>query len=74
MHCNGKCYLARQLKEEQKQEVPLTKKSKIDVQLFNLSEPVRLSNCTKDISIKHVPAYFVKLSSFHPAIFHPPTV
>lgn len=76
MHCNGKCYLAKQLKEEQKQEqqAPVTKKYKIDVQLFNLSEPLQLSNCTRDNPIQHIAAYVLELSSFHPSIFHPPTV
>lgn len=76
MHCNGKCYLAKQLKEEQKkeQQAPVTKKAKIEVQLFNLSKAMQLSTFASDNSIEYMPTYVAVLSSFHPAIFHPPAV
>ncbi|HEX8356616.1 MAG TPA: hypothetical protein VF610_04360 [Segetibacter sp.] len=76
MNCNGKCYMAKQLKEEHKQDqqTPSAKKSKIEVQLFSLAESPQLNNCIKSNYIKHISNYRITLSTFHPAIFHPPAV
>lgn len=46
MHCAGKCYLARQLKEQQKdeQQIPNAKKQKFDAPPFFLPKPIFFSN------------------------------
>ncbi|GEO11200.1 hypothetical protein SAE01_36960 [Segetibacter aerophilus] len=76
MHCNGKCYLAKQLKEQgqQEQQLPSHKREKFEVQAFFLPEqltftPTNFCNavnyCDKDDTIKAV---------FLCSVFHPPTV
>ena len=44
MHCNGKCYLAKQLKEQEQQEqqAPIQKREKFEVQPFYLPTSVYL--------------------------------
>jgi hypothetical protein len=76
IHCNGKCYLAKQLKAEQKkdQQTPISKKSNIDLQWFDVPTTPQFTNITEDKITTHLPASAADLSSFHPAIFHPPIV
>ena len=76
MHCNGKCYLARQLKKQEKQDqqAPVAKKSKIEVQLFHPSEPLQMNICKQDGKIEYLPAYPLPLPSFSHSIFHPPAI
>lgn len=73
MHCNGKCYLAKQLKEQQKQEqAPTAKKDKTEVILFISQEEG--SPCAAGYS--SIKKYFtpndVRLVSFPRSVFHPP--
>lgn len=76
MHCNGKCYLTKQLKEQQKQDqqTPVTKKAKIEIQLFNLLERVHVDVYMQENKVEHSPSYLLQLSSFPHSVFHPPTV
>jgi len=76
MHCNGKCYLTRQLKaqEKQDQQAPAAKKSKIEVQLFNLSEPFQINICKQREKPEYLPLYLLPLPSFPHSVFHPPAV
>ena len=76
MHCNGKCYLAKQLKEQEKQDqqAPVAKKFKIEVQLFNLSEPLQINICKQGGKVEYLPAYPLPLSSFPHSVFHPPAI
>ena len=75
MHCNGKCYLAKKITEQEKKDSsPISKTEKFDVQLFFLPETLLLKN-TFSIILKH--QYIIKeenlVSSFPTSIFHPPT-
>jgi hypothetical protein len=76
MHCDGKCYLAKHLEDGQKQEqqLPTTKKINIDIQLFNVSEPVQLNLCKEENKIEYSSGYLLHLSSFPHSVFHPPSV
>ncbi len=44
MHCNGKCYLAKKLKEEEKKEkqAPVSKLEKFETQFFFLPNSIDL--------------------------------
>ncbi|MCW3114915.1 MAG: hypothetical protein JWR18_3311 [Segetibacter sp.] len=74
MHCNGKCYLAKQLKEQDKQDrqVPVNKKSNIDLQWLDLSEPIKIAGYNQDSfrNCKH--KHPSQLSSYPRSIFRPP--
>ena len=76
MHCNGKCYLAKQLKEQEKQDqqAPVAKKFKIEVQLFNLSEPLQINICKQGGKAEYLPLHPLPLSSFPHSVFHPPII
>lgn len=76
MQCNGKCYLAKQLKEQQKEDhqVPINKKAKIEIQLFNFSESSQLSICTGAGKAQYSSASVMPLSAFPRSVFHPPSV
>ncbi|HSU51779.1 MAG TPA: hypothetical protein VLJ41_14340 [Segetibacter sp.] len=75
MHCNGKCYLAKQLKEEQKQQqAPVAKKSTLDVPYYNIEQAVQLEVYSLENERRYLPARTEQLSSFAHSIFHPPTV
>ena len=75
MDCKGKCYLAKQLKEQEKQDqqAPVAKKFKIEV-LFNLSEPLQINICKQGGKVEYLPAYSLPLSSFPHSVFHPPAI
>lgn len=76
MHCNGKCYLTKQLKEQQqqKQQAPDAKAPTFDIipffvpKLFGIEQTVIFSKIQ----------YFIQdeclIYGFHRAIFHPPLV
>ena len=74
MHCNGKCYLSKKLKEQEKQDqqVPVSKNEQFSIQPFFVPAPFLLANTSTAIKIK----YFIKndhaIASASHAIFHPP--
>jgi hypothetical protein len=76
MHCNGKCYLSKKLKEQEKQDqqAPVSKNERFDVMPFFVSKPFTLENTASVIK----PLFVIKnesfVSSFPRSIFHPPTV
>lgn len=73
MHCNGKCYLAKQLKNQQKQEqAPVTKKDNLEVQLFLTAFEDNYPGIESYYKKSHYTFYDVKLTSFPRSIFHPP--
>lgn len=76
MHCNGKCYLAKKLKEQEKQDeqAPVTKKSKIEVHVFSPSEPLHINICYQSNKPEYLPAILLPLSSLPRSVFHPPAV
>ncbi len=73
MHCNGKCYLAKKLKEEGKSQSPASKSERSDV------SPFFVPTSYSFIGVQQLdkPEYFIKdenaVSSFPRFIFHPPT-
>ncbi len=74
-HCNGKCYLAKQLKqqEEQDQQAPAPKWEKVDVQPFFLPGSPDLSNDQLLVTTKYRTENEMLTFSFHRSIFHPPS-
>jgi len=72
MHCNGKCFLAKKLNEEGKNQSPASKSERSDLSPFFV--PGFYSFVGLHQSDK--PEYFIKdenaVSSFSPFIFHPP--
>lgn len=76
MHCNGKCYLFKKLKEQQNQDQqsPVTRNEKFDIIPFFIPKPFIL----KEPIMVFKSQYFIKNEnrtfSFHSSIFHPPSV
>ena len=74
MHCNGKCYLSKKIKEQEKQDqqAPVSKNERFDIAPFFVPKPVTLENTVFDIQ----PFFVIKndnsISSFPRSIFHPP--
>jgi hypothetical protein len=74
MHCNGKCYLSKKLKDQEKQDQsPLSKNERFDAQPFFIPQFFIL----KTAVVICKPRYFIKnentVSSFPQFIFHPPS-
>lgn len=73
MHCNGKCYLTKKLKQQQQEQTPVSRTEKFDIQPFFVPKVFLLKN-TYTVLQHH---YFIEdentLSSFSRFIFHPPT-
>lgn len=87
LHCDGKCYLAKQLKKlEQDPDSYLEKKNqpvpkmplKLKENVWNLDSPVLTSFEQSATHLSEESSYFFypnrELSSFSDLIFHPPTV
>jgi len=75
MHCNGKCYLSKKLKEQEKQDkqAPSSKTEKFDMVPFFIPKPFNLENTVSNLKMK----FFIEddgtVSSFPNAVFHPPS-
>jgi hypothetical protein len=75
MHCNGKCYLNKKLKQQQKQDqqAPVSKTEKFDVAPFFVPKLFSLSETISFIK----PVFFTKDESLcyssPNSIFHPPS-
>lgn len=82
LHCDGKCYLAKQLKkleQEEKKNQPVPKMPlKLKENVWNLDSPVLTSFQQSETFFTEESSYFFypnrELSSFSDLIFHPPTV
>ncbi|GIV33887.1 MAG: hypothetical protein KatS3mg031_1422 [Chitinophagales bacterium] len=76
LHCNGKCYLKKQLKksdaaEENNRQLPLSLKNMHDLQPFIEPTPIRFSLFSvSEVMFKAFA--FAKELSYTPNIFHPP--
>ncbi|HEY5370402.1 MAG TPA: hypothetical protein VIJ75_15570 [Hanamia sp.] len=76
MHCNGKCYLAKKIKQQEKQDqqVPVSRNERFDVILYFAPSYTALQNDQPATKNK----FFIKdenlVSSFSSSIFHPPSV
>jgi hypothetical protein len=76
MHCNGKCYLAKKLKEQERQEQqsPNPKLEKFEVQLFFIAETFNQTPIQRLSRIEYMIQHEKTLASFPRSVFHPPTV
>jgi hypothetical protein len=76
MHCNGKCYLSKKLKQQEKQDqqAPVPKNERIDVVLYVEPSYTSLQNVQPETKNN----FFIKdenlISSFPQSIFHPPSL
>lgn len=75
MHCNGKCYLARKLKEEEKQEqqAPVPKKEKFEVQPYFLPTQLSFVNVHTTTELNYCYTEKLDPSFFFSSVFHPPS-
>jgi len=75
LHCNGHCYLAKQLKEQDAsdRQAPAEKKEKPDLQPFCV--PMPFTFCSLLISAKepYQHSNHLERETFARSIFHPPT-
>lgn len=73
MHCNGKCYLSKKLKQQEQGQTPVSRTEKFDAQPFFVPNVFLLKNNFTVLQ----PHYFIKdensVSSFPHFIFHPPS-
>jgi hypothetical protein len=73
--CNGKCYLAKKLKEEERQEQKSSapKREKIEVQLFYDVQCFNLAIFRSYSKVEYFKPAERKLPAFSLPVFHPPT-
>jgi hypothetical protein len=75
MGCNGKCYLSKKLKEQEKQDrqAPVSRTEKFDVAPFFVPKTFLLETSVVNLKTE----FFIKddgiVSTFHSSIFHPPS-
>ena len=76
MQCNGKCYLAKKLKEQEQQEQqsPVPKKEQFEIQLFCSNLVYSLAGMQGSSKVEHVEPAAGTLSTFPRSVFHPPSV
>lgn len=83
LHCDGKCYLAKQLKkleQEEKKNQPVPKMPlKLKENVWNLNSRILASFETNSIELlsEKTTTFFyqnTKLNSFSGSVFHPPAV
>lgn len=75
LHCNGKCYMKKQLKEEDKKEnAPANNlKEKFELQLFSESKSLSELNFFDTYPCQHISSYVASTSTFHLLeVFRPP--
>lgn len=76
MKCNGKCYLSKKLKEQQKsdQQAPVNKNQKVDIQPFLVAGSIVMANGNAIKKILFFNRNDMEMDSFPGTIFHPPIV
>jgi hypothetical protein len=74
MHCNGKCFLAKEKQdaEKQSQQPNNDKKDKFEIQPFFLPETTSLNYYSLPVSNQYCNEKNVLLTGYTHAIFHPP--
>ena len=74
-HCNGKCYLTKQLNQQEKQDqqTPVPKWEKFDMQPFYLPKSFDFSNDQFLVITDYPVEEDVLTSTFSRSIFHPPS-
>jgi len=75
MHCNGKCYLAKKLKEQEKQDQQASnsKREKFEMQSFFLPNDFGFSNVQFSTIPKYYITYNIRILTFPRSVFHPPS-
>lgn len=75
MHCQGKCHLQKQLKEEQKREQNPSSSTKQKIEIVNYCEPILTTKFDLYSSEKSHPFFYTekKLLEVNTSIFHPPS-
>lgn len=75
MGCNGKCYLSKKLKEQEKQDrqAPVSRTEKFDVAPFFVPKTFLLETLTVYLKTAFFNKDEVAVFSFHSSIFHPPS-
>jgi hypothetical protein len=76
MHCNGKCYLAKQLKEQEQQEHQshAPKKEQFEIQLFFSTLVYSLVGIQGIPGLEYFEPAEKTLSANPRSVFHPPSV
>ena len=76
MHCNGKCYLKKRLKEQeqQDQQAPNSKREKFEGQPYFLPENFKLIPTLSVTNIAYCNLIDIKATSFPRSVFRPPSV
>ncbi|MGN6800790.1 MAG: hypothetical protein ACTHJN_02725 [Ginsengibacter sp.] len=74
MHCNGKCYLAKKLNDQDKNQTPTGKNERIDVLPFFVPDSFSFVNTITLIKQEYFIQDETTLSSYYSSVFHPPTV
>ncbi len=72
MHCNGKCYLSKKLKQQDGSQTPVSRTEKFDAQPFFIPNVFLLKNTYTLLQHHYFTKDENKVSSFSPSIFHPP--
>jgi hypothetical protein len=74
MHCNGKCFLAKEKQNEEKrdQQSNNTKREKFEVQPFFLPDEIILKDTLAIINTPHCKPGNIMLSGYQQVVFHPP--
>lgn len=73
MHCKGKCYLAKQLKEQQKEEQsPVAKKDKSEAQWYLSVQTYCFTPDKYYFKRKYQKLNDIRLEIFPRSVFHPP--
>jgi hypothetical protein len=76
LHCNGKCYLAKKLKEQEKQEQqsPGTKKIKLEIPFYFLPKQFNFAGIRPSDKEEYQFTNDFMTAAFYRSVFHPPTV
>ena len=73
MHCNGKCYLAKKLQEEEKQRAPVSQKTIPEIQLFFVSSSINIDADFDSSTFSSYAWYNMLVTVSYPhTVFHPP--
>ena len=76
MHCNGKCFLAKKLREQEQQEQqsPAPKKEQFEFQLYCSMLVYHIASQQQNAKAEHFGPAQKSLATFPRSVFHPPSV
>lgn len=75
-HCNGHCYLSRQLQKEENSNTPISgsSKEKNEIQLFCNDIPDIITVQSHLATNTHTHNYFFTAQDYENSFFHPPSI